>query len=347
MKISHKASRDGNINPTIYNYLHLLTDDTLHHNTYNMRHPLAIYNMSLGRVISAFVPILDEIDKVQTALLNVKGNINYDLSKFPTLQKELLDSLLSHIDDCYHILKTIYPPSQSQSSTLFVEKWLEEVKHPTINKFKQDIKTYRDSLAPIVNHIKHGHGRVRSFIIYSKDSNFFAYHKESSVRYYPWNPRIPGYYIEGVQADGKIGPDPKIHPQNTAISLNYDLRYHFVHIYLVGLYLKNSLVDAISKLYKRKIDLPGQIESNYISAKIENVAARISKLPTLFFPDEFDKTVASVIYRKKNEESELTVEYPSSNITKWQGKVMMYFNIHLEDRMSTDYQLPYGGFKFK
>ncbi|WP_413175290.1 hypothetical protein [Anabaena azotica] len=88
-----------------------------------------------------------------------------DLSKLPKLQEELLESLLAHIEDCYLILKTIHPPVNLQSSGHFVESWLKEAKHPTFKKFQADIKSYRNSLAPLVNRIKHQHGRIRSFMM--------------------------------------------------------------------------------------------------------------------------------------------------------------------------------------
>ncbi|HLO85825.1 MAG TPA: hypothetical protein VK203_12575 [Nostocaceae cyanobacterium] len=278
IKIVRKTLRDGNIYPVVYNYLNLLPEDILHHNKHNLRHPLAIYNLSLNRVISAFIPILDEIDKINTTLLDVSGKLNCDLSQLPKLQEELLESLLAHIDDCYLILKTIHEPIESNSSSQFVEHWLKEAQHPGYKKFQTGIQIYRNSLAPLVNRIKHQHGRVRSFMIYPRDLTFVAYHKSSGFQFRPYKPRIPGYYIEGIQKDGKIGADPELHPKNTAISLNRDLKYHFVHIYSIGLDLKNALVESMRKLYGKELPLPGKIptHSNSIS-KIENLAERLSK----------------------------------------------------------------------
>ncbi len=103
MIIKRSINCDGNVAPEVYNLLHHLLDDTLHNMDYRKGHPLAIYNESLSRIIKAFTKVLDLHEKHDS------------FSEFPTSdflelleeQKEILDSLHSHFDDCYQYLKLL------------------------------------------------------------------------------------------------------------------------------------------------------------------------------------------------------------------------------------------------
>src|SRR5262245_18275161 len=101
---------------------------------------------------------------------------------------------MEHMDDCANILKVFYPPSTriSTDKTLFGSGLS---------------KGYRIHIGKLVNHLKHNQGRLRSIIFFNNTDVF------------------PGYFVEGVNAQGALGPADHIHEGgNTAFSFARDLR---------------------------------------------------------------------------------------------------------------------------
>jgi hypothetical protein len=259
MKIDRKTYRDGNLHPEAFNYLKCLPSNIDYYKNHTERHPLSIYSLSLQKVMKAFIAILDEIEQVNYALFNAEGKLDYSLTKLSILQKELLESLLYHIDDCYRVLKVLHPYSAIEER--FVESWLQKAKNPAYKDFSQAIKSYRESFAPIVNKIKHNGSTLRAIIMHSHEQNLVTNPLEKKIKVFPENIRLAGYFLEGVHPNGNIGPDPEIHQNGkSAISLNRDLRYHFAHIYRIGHHLKKAIIKTVRHVEKTDLPYPNFVE---------------------------------------------------------------------------------------
>ncbi|SRR6266487_971579 len=239
MKLSYSVAQHGNLYPQVYNCLHSLPNIALHHVEHGLHHPLAIYSISLRHVIQAFQEVLNENDKIYQTPMDAKGECSFETSALLKTQQELLDALMAHVDDCYQILKALYPVNRNQVKNVarFADRWLEQAKHPTVKQFKDQIMPYRETIAPVVNKIKHEHGRLCSLVV----RNPFLLQDARA--------RIAGYFIEGVDSNEIVGPDTKIHGGNYAISFHRDIRYHFVHLYKLGHFLADALISAIKDEY--------------------------------------------------------------------------------------------------
>lgn len=90
VKLTYTTIANGNIYPVVFNYLHNMPEAALHHTKHSLRHPLAIYNKSIGRTINAFIAVLDEVETLHMTSLKSDGNINFDLAPLLKAQKELL-----------------------------------------------------------------------------------------------------------------------------------------------------------------------------------------------------------------------------------------------------------------
>jgi hypothetical protein len=285
MKLSYSVAQHGNLYPQVYNCLRSLPEIALHHSEHGLRHPLGIYSRSLHRVTQAFQEVLNENDKIYQTPMDAKGECNFETSALLKAQQELLDAFMAHIDDCYQILKALYPVNRNQAKNVsrFADRWLEQAKHPTVKQFKDHVMPYRETIAPIVNKIKHEHGRLCSIVV----RNPFLLQDARA--------RIAGYFIEGVDRNGTLGPDTKIHGGNYAISIHRDLRYHFVHLYKMGHFLADALIRAINDAYNLQFipapyrnGPPAEIE------EIKNIAERIAGLPFLFYINEVVKPISTV-----------------------------------------------------
>lgn len=340
MNLERKTYRDGNLQPKAFNCLKLLNESFTYHKDHTQRHPFSIYSNSIQKVIQSFNAVLDEIDRISTALFNADGNLDYPLKKLPDLQKELLYALQSHIDDCYSILKVIHP-YDSKVQEKHPDRWLDKVGHPAYKDFRNAINDYRESFAPIVNKIKHNGSQLRPIMMYSRGRGIVARTVETSIQTFPKNARIIGYFLEGMQPNGHIGPDFEIHPGGiTAISLNRDLRYHFANLYRVGDHLRAAIARTVRHFHKIKLPRDVAVNDTASQYNIESIAERISKLPLLFFENEFSKKTPDIKFHRHNANADLILESPGSQYMTWQGEVMIYSEIQV-DAVCPFYQLPY------
>jgi len=341
MKLERKTHRDGNLHPKPFNCLKLLDESFTYHKDHSERHPFSIYSLSIQKVMLSFNAVLDEIDQIYTALFNADGNLDYPLKKLPDLQKELLHALQSHIDDCYRILKVIHPYN-SNGKERFVEIWLDNVKHPAYKHFRNAINDYRELFAPIVNKIKHNGGQLRPIMMYSRGGGIVAHTVEKGIQTFPKNARIVGYFLEGMQPNGLIGPDCEIHRDGrTAISLNRDLRYHFANIYRVGDHLRAAIARTVRHFHGKKLPCDVAVNDTASQYDIESIAERVSKLPALFFENEFPKKTPNIKFHRHNGNADLILELPGSKYMTWEGELMIYYEIQV-DAVCPYYQLPYS-----
>lgn len=204
-KLERQTHRDGNLHPKAFNSLHLLSDRFTYHQDHTERHPFSIYSRSIQELMESFHAVLNEIDRISLALFNIDELLNYSLDRLPDLQKRLLYALQSHIEDCYRILKVIYPFDNNNKGK-FVDSWLKKVNHPAYNDFHGQIKVYRDSVALLVNKIKHSGGQLRPIIMYSNEHSIVAPTIKKGLQTFSQNIRIVGYFLEGMQPDGCIEP---------------------------------------------------------------------------------------------------------------------------------------------
>jgi hypothetical protein len=272
-------------------------------------------------LLKAYLSVLDEYTALYAALFAANGQLQFDATRLLTNVEELLEAQLAHLDDCYYILKALYPPMQVKNPSRFADKWLEQAGHPTVKAFSQAITKYREeTLAPIVNRVKHEHGRLRCVIFYGQRA------------------RYAGYYVEGVDSNDAIGPDPIIHPGNTALSLNRDLRYHFASLYVVDEHLRQAIVAAMRKQQGvRTLAIP-RIEQ--VDPAVVQVAQRISALPMVFYPDEVQKPCPIVTLTGADAKMELSATYPSAEIPFGPGSLRVQ-TIVAGDGVSRTFRMPY------
>ncbi len=340
MNLERKTHRDGNLHPKAFNCLKLLDESFTYHNEHTQRHPFSIYCSSIQEVMQSFNAVLDEIDQISTALFNADGDLDYPLKKLPNLQKGLLYALQSHIDDCYGILKVIHP-YDSKVQEISADGWLKKVKHPAYKEFRNAINDYRESFAPIVNKIKHNGGKLRPIMMYSMGRGIVARTVDKGIQTFPKNARIVGYFLEGMQPNGRIGPDCEIHRDGTtAISLNRDLRYHFANLYRVGDHLRSAIASTVRKLHGKKMPRDLAVNDTVSQYDIESIAQRVSKLPPLFFENEFSKKTPDIKFHRHNGNANLILEVPGSQYMTWEGELMIYYEIQV-DAVCPYYQLPY------
>ena len=336
MRIERSTHNHGNLYPEVHNYLKQLPEHVLHYSEFRQRPPFSIYSLSTKRVIDAFHKLLHELEHLNSATFNADGLLDYDIDKISACQIELLESMQSHIDDCYLILKvTMHPYVSLNKQYIYTDTWLEKAKHPTFNSFRQSINDYREYVAKIVNKAKHNHGRLRTIVMHSITPEVRAFSPDTGLNYLFNNLRVHGYYLEGVHDNGAVGPDPDIHEGgNTAISFNYDLRKHFANFYRIGKLLNKYLKNAYRK---SNLTFPhsSNVKANHHHEILEYVAESISSMPFVMMENERNRKTPVITLLKRNEDRILCVELP--------GNKGLILDPKAKIRMSTKFQIDPSG----
>jgi hypothetical protein len=318
--ITRRQRAHGSLQPAVLSTLAGLPDQALNHLAHNLRPPVGIYNLSMGRVLRAFTATLDELDLAASAPWTDKG-VKFDPAKLLATQTELLEAMLSHIDDGYQILRACHPPQPGVEEP-FADTWLAKARHPSVAFFKHSVEPYRTDIAAIVNKVKHEHGQLRC------------------VAFTDGHIQTAGYYLEGVDADGVAIPDPRVHPNDTAFSFDRDLRLHFVQLFEIGSALKGALTKAL-RLQKIR---PSETTFKGRPDEFRAVAERVANLPQLVFPDEVAKPTPGVSISRNDDDVQLTVTYPS--LSKLVAATTMQLNTFITlDGGTLSFRIPYAATK--
>lgn len=265
-----------------------------------LRHPLAIYNVSINTVINAFNTLLDTLalyndsdhekrlgDKVGASLVQSTDH--------------LLDAVMEHFDDCENIVKVFYASSEKKLCG------------KALRNLNQTVRQCRDFVAKQVNAIKHNQGRVR--LIEFRNPEI----------------KVIGYFIEGVLADGAIGPNPEVHSGgNTAFSYVRVLRYLLATV----IFVSRALVSQLNQ--RSRVSSPLKKEG---LGGFSQVAQRIVALGDYLFPDELDGLIPRIEWQQ---DKKALIEYPSkSKCGKPPPEPFRINFIHRGDGISRSFKLPY------
>ncbi|UOF20053.1 hypothetical protein [Pseudomonas syringae] len=234
------------------------------HNALGLNHPADVF-------IFSFMDVVRSLDRLAKAVENGASKIEESNGAFLNDLNIDIFNLLFHsnnyIESCQSIVRSLFPATG-------------ETKFKTVSReFLATIKSYHTHVATIMNDIKHKHRRIRAFTFAGTET------------------AIIGYYIEGIVAEGVIGPDPSIHkPFNgmaTGFSLNTEIPYHVFNIYKTA-----ECLDSILRRY-----IKAKPDKSYVLGRMDDIAKcleQISLMPTLLLPNEFGKEYATVVRKKSD-----------------------------------------------
>ena len=285
MKITRSLDRDGTLGPLALNYLAGIPQQHIFSREQQLRHPASIYDLSLEKLSRAFAAVTEGY-KRDTARLSVTQKELFDLKALLDTQEHLLRCLQEHLDDCYLILKTFVNPATTTSKSDYAEQYVLDSKLPGIRGFRDAAADYKTSLR-IANLLKHNQGRLRGVGIYPGDDVYL------------------GYYLEGPDKTGVLGPSPEIHPNRGAFSFARDLKWRFFLVYSLSESLTKAVQRAFAGLHQISI---GRDKLKLQSEEWDRLTSAISKIPRAIFPKEMDASVATI--QVSEDEKELSIKFP-------------------------------------
>lgn len=281
MQLTLDLNKNGNYDTELYNLIANIPENfRLYYPEHKLDTPLGIYNTSIERVLKAFEEIVKNLN------INYLKHLNDNCwETISSNHKELLDSIMSFIDDGYHIMKCFYAKSEVTANIIFADKWLEQINRAMIQNYKRNIKPYREKLAVIDNKIKHNHARYY---------NVECYHRFSENI----SSRSVGYYIGGIDENGTTMPDEDIHPlfngKKTAISYNKDIPRLLANVYYISYYTAHVIGQII---YSQNNQTPINMEKKQsgFSERFENIFKQVNSIKKFYFPDEYNGSLTEFV----------------------------------------------------
>lgn len=256
-------------------------DRPFHHEAHRVRHPLGIYNVSLARVLDRFETALQRHESiVKTRPFERKDDCASGappwLREFLTAYEQLLYALAEHVEDCYTILETCLPPGELK-------------KHPARKAYLDATDEYRDQIGRFVNYIKHQHGRLRLMAIADDEGCNLS------------------YYVEGIGPDGCLGPAIEVHGNaNTMCNVGVDLRFHFGHLYVLGLHLSRAVESILGE------GIDSDQGSDRLNESLIRIAETVHSLPLSFNVSHMRDTATFVRLFRFGQDTALVVRHPAS-----------------------------------
>lgn len=297
----------GGVRPRAEALLARYRPERFHNVRLRLRSPVGAYSLSLAQVWPAFLNLLHELEIVCGTRSFLAGQ-EWD----PEVLKKtehLLYVLFEHIEDCDSILRACFP-----SENLYK-------KDDRVKEYRKLVDGYRDQLGRIVNAIKHEQGRLRSLVFYG----------DTYVN--------PGYFLEGVKADGSVGPDSRVHEGgDTAFSYAFDLRLHFVSLVVVSSLLARAVEAIVGPP-----DLSPEELAATSDLKFRAVAMQLANFSRILFPDEYRKPFPGIELRNPEGATVVRISYPSETERgkepdeEWFHVTVSYFG----DGVTRTFTVPY------
>jgi hypothetical protein len=322
MQITRIVAKHGSLLPRALDVLRRVPDETWTHGDHGVLHPCVAYARAFSKVAVAW-------QAVMPALSRLSSELRFDAPRpdnaaVETKYGNLLHALYEHIDSCYSVMRCLAPPPAKQAQ--WHQATVRAQKLPGTRAFEDQVVAYKNlSLAPTVNLMKHGESKLRILAFRSRQAFTL------------------GYFIDGPQRDGVIGPALKVHPDgNSAFSFNRDMLVHWWWLYRIS----ELLADVVELNLGSKI-LPVADSAGVGVAPMEAVDAWVSlchaiaAIPPDFMPDESDKSYPLVVVPPSG--ARMRMEYPAPrrpNKFDPEAKITAMLTI---DAGGQPYKLPYIG----
>jgi len=230
------------------NALSSLREGASFHEARDWRHPLGVYNISIGRVCAKIRKCAERLE--------IYWNTPKDSEN---VRDEIIDALelalyaaAEHVDDVEHIALTFFSKNKIAH------------KSRDIINLKNKIKPLRDKIATFANKMKHEHARIRLFEISFKQTK----NKISLL----------GFFFEGF-SNGQLAPHAIIHSGGkTIISITSFLWSILTYVGEISRALEAFLlkINAVNNQCLMHLD----------PAAFREAATRLARLPLYSFDDE-------------------------------------------------------------
>lgn len=309
---------DIDLCPNIQKFLPLMGENKMFYKYYNLKHPSALYNSSIGKIENSLKSFLNAYEIYEAK--DFEKDEKMDAPDLLRNYKELLYCFREHLDDCFHLIKIFISPTQKKDNNRNQYKWLEDNATDLVQDLFKNISEYKKYLDASVNELKHNNATLCSVLFYNSKNK-----KEHCL----------GYFVANV-INGAFEPIERVHAKfgnsYTGFSFKRDLTYNLFHIY--------NLSEEIMTFLTTKIGVDFRTLTPKVSAAPEDrklIFKKLIDLPLTYFPDEYLKPVPSMSITK---DERMKFEYPSHLSIK-QNRLDRVMVTHSGDGHTNQFKIPY------
>jgi hypothetical protein len=241
--------------------LQTLPDSVLFFKERNCRHPLGIYNVSIGRIVQRGLSFSELLWRFFCEVTDL--NTDYGNQRLVDIDNELerlTYALAEHIDDCESILKTCFRTDEDFSRS------------KSVREFKKAITPLRREFCFIANAIKHNQQRLR-FV---------------EIEFYFLNNKLLllGFFLEKI-VNGVVCADPHLIGGGKKVSsvVAYVWRC-IIRLVLISIELEKALHN--SKIAYQEAAYP------WDDHEFQRFAIMFARLPAYMFEDQNPFTISPV-----------------------------------------------------
>jgi hypothetical protein len=270
--------------PPVYYRLSAVTEGSLSYRYYGVRHPGAIFSIHFSDVLTAFNLLAGAVNSLQGL-----GNPCSDegVERLRSLTQDFLFQLSNYFECGYEIFLCFCDQLEKPHPGQPLHEWFQ-------------VKGYKDEVGSYFSQTKTDLEKYRNFFNALK-------HSSNCTRIFQFlNPQKPakalGFYLEGVDEKGVIGPVSSFHPpyqgEYTAWSYNLHLRNFYFLIYKIAA----EMETVIQRLCLRGGTSLSPPNTPLVPTAIETIAATafansVSRFETAFitfYPQEAEENVKTV-----------------------------------------------------
>lgn len=307
---------------SLLNTLNNLPEEILFYKDHpNLRHPVAIFNISSMQVFSSFEKILDSHKNYEN-----QKNKNISAHATPVFDhhKELLANIATFKESGFYIIKTLFkndPKSDERNVNLWIDKQVKKSGNKLIQKeisnLRKGINNYWSKHLLMNNLFKHNHARYFGF--------------EMSGTYF----NTLGYCIEEILEGDAAAPHKKIHDkfnnQYTAISFNKDIVYLLVSFYAVCDLFKKAIKNIVKYLHGIEI-----INTLVKDDKNQILLEKAASCKRFYFPDEIKEKLPEIVISDER----IILKDSSRKYSKMYGAIKSTYSF-VGDGVTRTFSLPY------
>jgi len=277
--------------PPLYYELSKVKENELQYKYYKVRHPGAIFNIHFSDIVSAFNQLFITVNNLQAI-----GEVcsDEDMKKLRLETLNFLFHLMRYFESGYEIFLCFCSQLKKPAENQPLSQWFRK------SKYNNDVKLYFDNIDSILgiyrkffNYLKHSSNQIMIFQFIKPDNSG----------------KTLGFYLEGVDNKGVIGPVEVLHPQHngcyTVWSYNFHLSNFYYLIYKIALEIEETIKKLCIANNISLDNMPTPLVATNTETLIKDAftnARRLISSVNFYYEQEIGKKIKSVSISPNNDQ---------------------------------------------
>jgi len=284
-----KLQKTQSLVPPLYYTLSKIKENELSYQYYVVRHPGAIFSLHFSDLMNEFNALYKKVNNLQAA---VDVCSDADREELRAMTQDFLLLLNRYFESGYEIFLCFCPQVQKPSGEQPLFQWFEDKPYNTVvEKYFANTNPFLKRYRKVLNALKHSSNQLSIF-------QFVNPNNQGSTL---------GFYLEGVNDKGVIGPLVESHPMHDGRYTAWSYNLHFKHFYYLIYKIASEIESVVNGLCStNNIILPSTPTAlaipnlDTLSRDAFNGVKRLNASVFYYFPQEGDEETKIVSLAEDN-----------------------------------------------